>query len=107
MADLTNQVAEAMEQSGLEVTNLEPVAEAVKKFDLKSFVGGTVVGAAAAVLVKKAVKSINDSKAEIKEETDKVKAEKLRKKIDKATEKLAKLEAAEEEPEVLEGEVEE
>lgn len=107
MAEMNNvidQAAEVLEQAGMDVTMIPEAA--AKKFDIKSFVGGTVIGAAGAVLVRKAVKAINDSKAEIKEETDKVKAEKLRKKMDKIQGQLDELEKAEE-PEVLEGEVEE
>ena len=96
MADIIDQVATAMEDAGMEVTVMEPTVEAVKKFDVKSFIGGTVIGAAGAVLVRRAVKQITEAKDEIKVETSKVKAEKLRKKIDKLADQLDKLEAVDE-----------
>lgn len=97
MAEMNNvidQAAEVLEQAGMDVTMIPEAA--AKKFDIKSFVGGTVIGAAGAVLVRKAIKAINDSKAEIKEETDKVKADKLRKKYEKIQAQLNELEKAEE-----------
>lgn len=102
MAEMNNvidQATDIMEQAGMDV---KIIPEAAKKFDIKSFVGGTVIGAAGAVLVRKAVKAINDSKAEIKEETDKVKADKLRKKYEKIQAQLNELEKAEEPVEEIE-----
>ncbi len=95
MADLmTNEIVEqatqAMENAGLDVTVIPEVA--AKKFDLKSAICGTVVGAAGAVLVRKAVEAIKANKAEITEETNKVKAEKIRKKMEKFGKKLQELE---------------
>ena len=99
MADLmTNEIVEqatqAMENAGLDVTAIPEVA--AKKFDLKSAICGTVVGAAGAVLVRKAVEAIKANKAEITEETNKVKAEKIRKKMEKFGKKLQELEPVDE-----------
>ena len=94
MADnnVIDNVAEAMENAGMDVSILEPAVEKVSRFDLKSAVCGTVVGAAGAVLVRKAYNAIKSSSDEIKTETNKVKAEKIRKKIDRLCEKLDSME---------------
>ena len=89
MNDVIDQAAEMMENAGMQTQILEPVVtETAKKFDLKSAICGTVVGAAGAVLVRKAIQAVKANKDEIKQETDKVKKEKLEKKMEKLAKKL-------------------
>lgn len=98
MNDVIDQAAEITENAGMQTQILEPVVtETAKRFDLKSAICGTVVGAAGAVLVRKAIETLKTNKAEIKEETDKVKKQKLEKKMEKLAKKLQDLESVDEE----------
>lgn len=92
MNDVIDQAAEMMENAGMQTQILEPVVtETAKKFDLRSAICGTVVGAAGAVLVRKAIQAVKANKDEIKQETDKVKKEKLEKKMEKLAKKIQDL----------------
>ena len=91
MADMINEFAEAAQEAGLETTVLEAAADTAKKFDWKTFFGGTLAGATLAVIGGKAIDAIKDSKNEIKELNDKAKKEKLDKEIEKQEKRLQAL----------------
>lgn len=97
MADLMNEVieqaTEAMENSGMDVTVLEPVTEksgSILKTAL-TFLAGTGFGAGCVVLGKKAAEAIKANKDEINAEKKNARTERLRKKVEKAQKELDEL----------------
>ena len=91
MADMINEFAEAAVNEGLETQILEAAADTAKRFDWKSFLGGSLVGATTVVVGGKLINTIKNSKQEIKELNDKSKADKLEKQIEKQEKKLQAL----------------
>lgn len=102
MADnnMINEVKDAMEQAGLEVTDLEPVIKKGLSDKMKGRLEGTLIGAALVVIGGKVIKTVRESKDEITETNKKAKITKAEKDLAKAQEKLAKLQQAAETNEV-------